>query len=91
MRHILAIAGAALAVSALAARPAEAYEGPWCAVVSYGNGSSYEDCQYASIEACRPHVLAGNRGFCNPNPRWVATYPPGTKPRARHKRKAQDG
>jgi hypothetical protein len=89
MTRILAIAGLALAVSALEARTAQAYEGPWCAVVSYGNGSSYEDCQYASLDACRPHVLAGNRGFCNPNPRWAGAYPSETRPR--HKRTAPNG
>ena len=89
MTRILAIVGAALAVSALEARPVQAYEGPWCAVINIGTGSVYEDCQYASIEACRPNVLAGNRGFCNPNPRWVGGYPSGAKPR--HKRKAYNG
>jgi len=23
-----------------------------------------------SLEMCRQLVIAGNRGFCNPNPRW---------------------
>jgi hypothetical protein len=50
--------------------PAKAYETPWCAVISEG----YWDCQYHSIEACRPNVLAGNRGFCNLNPRWAGWY-----------------
>jgi hypothetical protein len=52
--------------------PAKAYETPWCAVVSEG----YWDCQYRSIEECRPNVLAGNRGFCNLNPRWTGWYDP---------------
>jgi hypothetical protein len=47
-----------------------AREAPWCAVVSLGTGSVYWDCQYNSIEECRPNVIAGNRGFCNLNPRW---------------------
>jgi uncharacterized protein DUF3551 len=51
---------------------AEAYEAPWCAVISMGTGSVYWDCQYRSIEECRPNVLAGNRGWCNPNPYFVA-------------------
>jgi hypothetical protein len=80
--RILLIAGVAFVAALLEARPVQAYyEGPWCAVLNYGNGSMYEDCQYASIEACRPHVLAGNRGFCNPNPRWVAAYDPYARPR----------
>ena len=60
-------------------RPAPAAEAPWCAVTSVGAGSVYWDCQYPSIEACRPNVISGNRGFCNPNP---AYYGP-TEPRRR--------
>ena len=71
--RILPIAGVALVAVLLEASPVQAYEGPWCAVTNHGNGSAYEDCQYSSFEACRPHVLAGNRGFCNPNPYFVAT------------------
>ena len=41
---------------------------PWCAVVSIGTGNVIWDCQYRSIEECRPNVIAGNRGFCNLNP-----------------------
>ena len=57
-------------------QPAAAYEAPWCAVISMGTGSVYWDCQYRSIEECRPNVLAGNRGWCNPNPYFIAPYRP---------------
>jgi hypothetical protein len=50
---------------------AQANEAPWCAVLSMGRGDAYWDCRYASIQACQPAVLGGNRGFCNPNPRFV--------------------
>jgi hypothetical protein len=43
---------------------------PWCAVISVGFGDVVWDCQYNSIEECRPNVIAGNRGFCNHNPRY---------------------
>ena len=86
--RMLLFAGVAFVALSLEVRPVQALEGPWCAVLNYGNGSAYEDCQYFSFEACRPNVLAGNRGFCNPNPRWVA-YGPDTKPRARHRRHVQ--
>jgi hypothetical protein len=49
----------------------QATNAPWCAVHSMGRGDAYWDCRYASIQACQPAVLSGNRGFCNPNPRWV--------------------
>ena len=85
MRVVL-VAAIALAAMSFDARPVQAGEGPWCAVIAVGTGAIYEDCQYYSFEQCRPQVLAGNRGFCNPNPRWTG---PAVKSRTRHKRKAQ--
>ena len=87
--RILLIAGVALVATLLEVRPMQAAEGPLCAIVSYGNGAAYEDCQYFTFEACRPHVLAGNRGFCNPNPRWVAAPGPEGNSRARHRRQTR--
>jgi hypothetical protein len=81
MRKLL-IAVLFVAAMMVAPRPAPAgwapgyANAPWCAVISLGNGSTYWDCQYASIEQCRPNVLAGNRGFCNPNPYFVAQPQP---------------
>ncbi|HEY6023382.1 MAG TPA: DUF3551 domain-containing protein [Pseudolabrys sp.] len=82
--RILLIAGAVLAVMSLDAKSAKAAEGPWCAFIAVAQGAVYEDCQYYSFEACRSVVLAGNRGFCNQNPRWAGPIP-GAK-RARHRR-----
>jgi len=81
------IAAATVATMLFSAQPAGATEGPWCAIISLGPGSVYEDCQYSSIETCRPNVVAGNRGFCNPNPRWVGAMP---KSRVRYKRRAHN-
>ena len=67
-------------------QPAAAYEAPWCAVVSMGTGSVYWDCQYRSFEECRPNVLAGNRGWCNPSPYYVAPSAQHKQPRKRHAR-----
>ena len=50
-------------------QPTKAYEFPWCAVSKDGD---HWHCQYRSVEECRPNVVAGNRGFCNPNPYFVA-------------------
>jgi hypothetical protein len=47
-------------------------EAPWCAVVTIGEDSVIWDCRFRTIEECRPTILAGNRGFCNPNPYYVA-------------------
>jgi hypothetical protein len=42
-------------------------ESPWCAVTDDG-GRILWDCEYETVDACRPAVLAGNRGFCAINP-----------------------
>jgi Protein of unknown function (DUF3551) len=74
MRHRLAAAAIIAGAIALSG-PASAYvvrgaEAPWCAIMNMGTGVVHEDCSYASLEACRPNILAGNRGFCNPNPAY---------------------
>jgi len=74
-RRIIFASLLGLATFFLGQQPAKAYETPWCAVISEG----YWDCQYRSIEECRPNVLAGNRGFCNLNPRWSGWYGPGER------------
>jgi hypothetical protein len=53
---------------------AKAHTAPWCAVIQNGTGSMYWDCQYSSFEQCyrKGNILAGNRGFCNPSPYYVA-------------------
>ena len=87
MRYLLGalVLGAAFA----SAQPASAYvmdyrQAPWCAVTNYGTGSVVWDCSYASIEECRPNVIAGNRGFCNPNPYFAYAAP---VERVRHRRR----
>jgi hypothetical protein len=88
MRIVLATAMAILAMS-FDLRPAAAQEGPWCAFITLGEDAAYEDCRYRSLEECQPNVLAGNRGFCNLNPRWTGGSGPAAKPRAHKKRRAQ--
>lgn len=67
MRYFLVLAAVA-AILIFAAGNAHAYgDAPWCAVTNGGFDVHY-DCEYNSIEECRPHVIAGNRGFCNQNP-----------------------
>ena len=75
--RLLIIATVFVAAMMFDLRPAPAGGvAPWCAVVSLGTGASYWDCRYASIEACRPNVISGNRGFCNPNPAWNGLVEP---------------
>jgi len=89
-RMMIRILGAAaLVLPMVSLQPAKASEAPWCAVIENGTGSVYWDCQYRSIEECRPNVLAGNRGWCNPNPYFVAGSPQHSRSRkhAAHARK----
>ncbi len=67
MVRMMFVALVALAAVVFDRQPAAAYEAPWCAVLNMGKGA-YWDCQYRSIEECRPVVLSGSRGWCNPNP-----------------------
>jgi Protein of unknown function (DUF3551) len=83
MVRIIVAAVVALGAVVIGLQPAKAYEAPWCAVISMGDGDVHWDCQYRSIEECRPNVLAGNRGWCNPSPYFVAPYP---SPEHRHYR-----
>jgi hypothetical protein len=86
MKRLLLTLAVVTAAMSFESRLVRAAEAPWCAVVSNGPGSVYWDCQYRSIEECRPNVIAGNRGFCNQNPRWEGWYAPAEPPR-RHGRR----
>jgi len=77
---------AALVLFDMPASRAYIGNGPWCAYIDIGNGTILEDCQYRSVEECEPHVLAGNRGTCNPNPRWESRS---AEPRRQGKRRAR--
>jgi hypothetical protein len=85
MIRILLAAAAVTGAAAFDPRPAQAYEAPWCAVVNAGKGSVYWDCQYASLDTCVPHVISGNRGFCNPNPSYNGSETPKKKHAARRR------
>jgi hypothetical protein len=74
MTRVILVATAALASVIVGLQPAQAYEAPWCAVIEVAKGSVYWDCQYRSFEDCyrRGNILAGNIGFCNPSPYYIA-------------------
>jgi hypothetical protein len=85
---------AAAAIMLLGLRVGEAYypanpyqQGPWCAVESLGFGTVTENCGMRTFEQCRLLTIAGNRGYCIPNPRWVAPYALSETPRRVHKRR----
>ena len=70
VRISLLAASVLIVIAAFGPHPAEAREAPWCAVSPMGWGDEINDCSFWSLEACIPYVIAGNRGFCNQNPRW---------------------
>ena len=71
MLRILLAAAALTAVATLAPHPASANgHAPWCAVVDIGDENVVSYCSYWSFRECMPFILAGNRGFCEPNPNF---------------------
>ena len=84
MRFILVVT--AVAAAMLLELPASQayYEGPWCAVSNIGHDVTW-NCSMRSLEMCVQEVIAGNRGWCNPNPRWGGAAPIEGRPsRKRH-------
>jgi hypothetical protein len=61
---------AVTAATLLVPGPSQARQGPWCAGYDVGFSTWREDCSMPSFEACTQEVIAGNRGFCTPNPLW---------------------
>jgi hypothetical protein len=77
MTRILLLIAATLLLflQASPSRATYAGEAPWCAAVEIGGGDVEWDCHYASVAACAPNVIAGNRGFCVINPYYApASY-----------------
>lgn len=84
VRIVWAFAGAAaLLFATIPSCWALSGNAPWCAVVEIGAGEVEWDCHYQTVEQCAPNVVAGNRGFCNPNPYYV---PPAVRGRAQPRR-----
>ena len=69
MLRVILLATVVVVGGAAAPAPVKAAEGPWCALLNFGADIS-EDCQYRTVEECLQTIIAGFRGFCNPNPRW---------------------
>jgi hypothetical protein len=89
MRIVFLIAAVAAATLS-DPRVSHAYNGgPWCAVQNLGHGSVVQRCSMATFEQCRMETIAGNRGFCVPNPRWAGAYGFEGPPRRSHKRRVR--
>jgi len=94
MTRILLVIATAVGLLLLEGSPGRtAYlgEAPWCAVMEVGAADVEWDCEYASVAACAPNVVAGNRGFCalnpyySPAPHCVAARPKSRTGRHIHK------
>ena len=72
--------------AAMLPRVSQAYERPWCALTEIGGEAMYENCTIPTFELCVQEVIAGNRGFRIPNPRWQAPGPAARQPRGQRKR-----
>jgi hypothetical protein len=72
MKAGLILAAARLGFGVCAAYAGTMGNAPWCAVQSLGDGDVEWDCEFRTVEECVPNVIAGNRGFCNINPSFVA-------------------
>jgi hypothetical protein len=83
MRPLLITTAAVVLLFGIA--PGQAYEGPWCAVTNRGGGDMSWNCSMQSLDMCRQEVIAGNRGFCNPNPRWQGGGPQTRRNARRHR------
>ena len=70
-----ALALAAVAVIALIdARPADAYEGPWCAYMMAGRDYYTYRCDLPNYEACRAEMGGLPGTWCTQNPRFPGYY-----------------
>jgi len=85
MRIILIATAVGTALS-LNLPASQAYERPWCALTDIGGGVMHENCTIPTFEMCVQEVIAGNRGFCIPNPRWQEPRPGGGETGPRRKR-----
>jgi hypothetical protein len=83
MQFVLIVVALAAAIFSVI-RPSGAYEGPWCAGTNRGGGTFVYDCSMRTLEQCIPEVIAGNRGFCSPNPNYRG--PEASPPRGKRKR-----
>ena len=83
MRRMLIVTAVAAAIS-LSLPASQAYERPWCALTDIGGG--VRELHHPTFEMCVREVIAGNRGFCIPNPRWQGPTPSARHPGGRRKR-----
>jgi hypothetical protein len=65
-------------------RASQAVQRPWCAGTNRGGGTFSYNCTIPTFEMCVQEVIAGNRGFCSPNPYYRPEPPPPRRKRQRY-------
>jgi hypothetical protein len=83
MQFVLIMVAAALLLDV---RESQAYygQGPWCAGQNRGGSTFTYNCGMRTLEQCVSEVIAGNRGFCSPNPYYRG--PEAAPPRSKRQR-----
>jgi hypothetical protein len=71
MRLMLIVVTVAVAML-LDLRVSQATQMPWCAGTNIGGDTFHYNCTLPTYEMCVQEVIAGNRGFCSPNPYYRA-------------------
>jgi Protein of unknown function (DUF3551) len=83
MRFVLIVAAMAAALL-FDLRASQAVQRPWCAGTNRGGGTFSYNCTIPTFEMCVQEVIAGNRGFCSPNPYYRPEPPPRRGKRQRY-------
>jgi len=83
MRFILIVVAMAAAML-FDLRAGQAFQGPWCAGTNIGGNTFHYNCSMPTFEMCVQEVIAGNRGFCSPNPYYRPEPPPRRGKRQRY-------
>lgn len=79
-----AASAAALGVPVPSSYAGQIGDDKWCFVENTGGDSQSWDCEFATVEDCRPAANVGNRGFCSVNPTYrpPPPQPPSTNPQS---------
>src|SRR5262252_7908903 len=82
--RLMLIVGTVAVAMLLDLRVSQAAQMPWCAGTNIGGDTFHYNCTLPTYEMCVQEVIAGNRGFCSPNPYYRG--PEFVPPRAKRKR-----
>ena len=82
--HFMLILLAVTAATLFDLRASQAFQGPWCAGTNRGGSTFSYNCTIPTFEMCVQEVIAGNRGFCSPNPYYRPEPPPRRGKRQRY-------